>query len=97
MTFLAFKKQEQICNICIVSELSLYVPVTDVTDKDKEHLHGFKDLLLLQYNECIVQTFFTEGTNTHSKNILDDIIFSERKTHFFYCKQQRSDLLTISR
>ena len=67
------------CNICIVSELSLHislVSVTDVTDKDKEHLHGFKDLLLLQYNKWIVQTFFTEGTNTHSKK--------HSRLHYFF-------------
>ena len=47
----------------------------DVTDKDEEHLHGFKDLLLLQYNECLVQTFSQRAPINILNKILGEISF----------------------
>ena len=58
------------------------------------------DLKIYYYCNTMNALFklFSQRAPIHiQKNILDDIIFSERKTHFFYCKQQRIDLLAISR
>ena len=84
------------CNICIVSELSLYL-FQMLLIKIKNICMDLKIYYYCNTMNALFELFSQRAPIHIQKNILDDIIFSERKTHFFYCKQQRIDLLTISR